>query len=174
MPDSEPDIETLVQRASQGERDARSQLLQRFRPRLRRMIALRLDLRVSPRVDPSDVLQEALAEAVEAMSDYLDRRPLPFYPWLRQIAWQRIVDIHRRHLHARKRSVLREADLIVSDASAFELAGRFLRRKSSSPSASLRRRELGERVRRALAQLSEKSREVLEQAASFCSRRSSN
>jgi RNA polymerase sigma-70 factor (ECF subfamily) len=161
MPSSEPDTETLLQRASQGERDARTELLLRHRQRLRRMIALRLDRRVTPRVDPSDVLQEALAEAVQAMSDYLRRRPLPFYPWLRQIAWQRIVDIHRCHLHARKRSVLREVDLIVSDASAFEFVGRFLKRGGSSPSARMHRRELSDRVRQALSKLSEKNREVL-------------
>jgi RNA polymerase sigma-70 factor (ECF subfamily) len=107
------------------------------------------------------VLQNALAKAVEEMSDYLDRRPLPFYPWLRQIAWQRIVDIHRRHLRARKRSVLREADLMFSEESAFELADRFLKRGSTSPSAGMRRRDLCDRVRHALAQLSEKNREVL-------------
>jgi RNA polymerase sigma-70 factor (ECF subfamily) len=52
MATAEPDIETLLQRAGQGERGARSLLLQRHRQRLRRMIALRLDRRVSPRVDP--------------------------------------------------------------------------------------------------------------------------
>ena len=86
---------------------------------------------------------------------------MPFYPWLRQIAWQRIVEIHRRHLHARKRSVLREEDVLVSDGSAFELAARLFRRGSSSPSSRMRRRELGDRVRQALLHLSEKNREVL-------------
>jgi RNA polymerase sigma-70 factor (ECF subfamily) len=161
MASAEPDTEELLQRATDGQLVARSQLLERHRQRLRRMIALRLDRRVAPRVDPSDVLQDSLAEAVEQMSDYLRRRPLPFYPWLRQIAWQRIVDIHRRHLRARKRSVLREEDVVVSDGSAFQLAGRLFGRSSSSPSARLRRRELGDLVRRALLQLSEKNREVL-------------
>jgi len=161
MAPPEPDTEALLQRAAQGERAARSQLLDRHYQRLQRMVALRLDPRVAPRVDPSDVLQESLAEAVAQISDYLRRRPLPFYPWLRQIAWQRIVDIHRRHLHARKRSVLREEDVIVSDGSAFELAGRLFRRGSASPSSRMRRRELSDQVRRALLQLSEKNREVL-------------
>jgi RNA polymerase sigma-70 factor (ECF subfamily) len=158
---TELESEDLLRRAAQGDRTARSLLLDRHRQRLRRMIALRLDRRVAPRVDPSDVLQESLAEAVEHMSDYLRRRPLPFYPWLRQIAWQHIADIHRRHLQARKRSVLREEDVVVSDGSAFQLAGRLFGRSSSNPSARLRRRELSDRVRRALLQLSEKNREVL-------------
>jgi RNA polymerase sigma-70 factor (ECF subfamily) len=155
-----PDTDELLLRASQGEDSARGQLLNRHWERLRRMISIRLDRRVAARVDPSDVLQQTLAVAVEQMSDYLKRRPLPFYPWLRQIAWQRIVDVHRRHLHAGKRSVQRE-EALVSDGSAFELAGRLFPHRHSSPSARLRRREISERVRSALLQLSEQNREVL-------------
>jgi hypothetical protein len=33
---------------------------------------------------------------------------MPFYPWLRQLAWQRLVDLHRQHVLARKRSIARE------------------------------------------------------------------
>jgi RNA polymerase sigma-70 factor (ECF subfamily) len=155
-----PDTEELLLRASEGDRSARGDLLNHHWQRLRRMIALRLDRRVAARVDPSDVLQQTLAVAVEQMSDYLRRRPLPFYPWLRQIAWQRIVDAHRRHLHAGKRSVRRE-EAMVSDGSALELAGRLFPQRHSSPSARLRRREVCDRVRLALFQLSERNREVL-------------
>jgi RNA polymerase sigma-70 factor (ECF subfamily) len=38
------------------------------------------------------------------LADYLRNRPLPFYPWLRQIAWDRLIELRRRH-RARKRSV---------------------------------------------------------------------
>ncbi len=161
MTAAQPDTEQLLDRAGHGDRSACGALLDRHRQRLRRMIAVRLDRRVAPRVDPSDVLQESLAEAAQQMSDYLRRRPLPFYPWLRHIAWQRIVDIHRRHAQARKRSVLREEDIVVSEGSAFQLAGRLFGRSSSSPSARLQRHELTERVRAALLQLSENNREVL-------------
>jgi RNA polymerase sigma-70 factor (ECF subfamily) len=139
MSSERPDAEELLRRASQGERAAWGPLLELHRERLRRMIALRLDRRLTRRVDPSDVLQETMTVAVEQMSDYHRRRPLPFYPWLRQIAWQRIVDAHRRHLHAQKRSVRREeaADLALPDGSALELAGRLFARSQSSPSASL-------------------------------------
>jgi len=158
-----PDIEELLQRAGQGERAACSQLLERHRQRLRRMIAVRLDRRVAVRADASDVLQEALATAAEQMPDYLRRRPLPFYPWLRQIAWQQVAQAHRRHVQARKRSVLREenADLILADGSALALANRLFTDSRSSPSATVRRGELQARVRAALLQLGERDREVL-------------
>ena len=104
----EPDTEELVERAGLGDEGARQELFVRHRDRLRRMVAVRMDRRLAPRVDPSDVVQEALAEAHEAMSDYLRDRPLPFYPWLRQFAWERLLKLHRHHVDARRRSVDRE------------------------------------------------------------------
>ena len=156
-----PDTEQLLQRAAQGERAARAELLERHRQRLRRMIALRLDRRLATRVDPSDLVQETLAEAARDLSDYLRRRPLPFYPWLRQIACQRLIDVHRRHLHAAKRTVRREEEGGLPDQSALDLARRLFTSSHSSPSARLHREELCDRVRAALLQLRDRDREVL-------------
>jgi RNA polymerase sigma-70 factor (ECF subfamily) len=105
---NDPDTDELVDRACDGDQDARQQLLVRHRKRLRQMVALRMDRRLMARVDPSDVVQEALTDAAQELSDYLRDRPLPFYPWLRQLAWERLIELHRRHLHAQKRSVRRE------------------------------------------------------------------
>src|SRR5262249_33288078 len=125
-------------------------------------VRLHMDRRLAPRVDPSDVVQEALAEAAQELSDYLEERPIPFYPWLRKIAWERLVKLHRRHLHARKRTANREDRGILNlpDESAVELAGRLLD-LGSSPSKHLLREELRARVRAALEQLPERDREVL-------------
>ena len=108
--DERVDNDELLERAGRGDAQARADLLARHRERLRRMVALRMDRRLSPRVDPSDVVQDALAEAHRQLPDYLLERPLPFYPWLRQIAWDRLVQQHRRHLHAGRRSVRREEE----------------------------------------------------------------
>src|SRR5205823_1977016 len=104
----EPDTEQLLAQVVQGDDRARGLLLQRHRDRLRRMIALRLDPRLRRRVDPSDVLQESLAEADRKLSDYSRCRPLPFYPWLRELAWEAMARLHRRHIQAGRRSVRRE------------------------------------------------------------------
>src|SRR5262245_46889691 len=158
----QPDTEQLLDRVAQGDRAARGQLLERHRPRLRQMVALRLDRRLRARVDPSDVVQETLAEADAKLSGYARSRPLPFYPWLRGLAWERLVQAHRRHVRAGKRSVLREAGAgpPLPDESALELAGR-LAARGSSPSARLQRDELLGRMRAALARLGEADREVL-------------
>src|SRR4029077_18395091 len=71
---SEPDTEQLLDAAAHGDDLARGQLLERHRPRLRRMVAVRLDRRLAARVDPSDVVQETLAEAAAKLNDYLRER----------------------------------------------------------------------------------------------------
>jgi RNA polymerase sigma-70 factor, ECF subfamily len=158
----DPDTDVLIDRAKGGDRSARQQLLVRHRDRLRRMISVRMDRRLAARVDPSDVVQEVLTDAAQELSDYLHRRPLPFYPWLRQLAWDRLVELHRKHVRARKRSVTREETgvLDLPDESAVALAARLLD-TGSSPSERLLRSELRARVRAALDRLSDRDREVL-------------
>ncbi len=157
-----PDTEELLRRTEAGDRQARGALLQRHRQRLKRMIALRLDCRLAARLDPSDLVQEALAEADRRLDDYARRRPLPFYPWLRQLAWDRLADAHRRHVQARRRSVTREdAEPVgLPGGSALQLADRLLA-SGVCPSEALRQEELRARVRTALEALAEADREVL-------------
>jgi RNA polymerase sigma-70 factor (ECF subfamily) len=153
----------LIERVAGGDGAARQQLLARHRARLRRMVAVRLDRRLAARVDPSDVVQEVLAEAARRLPDYLRDRPLPFYPWLRQMALERLVELHRRHVQAQRRSVRREEAglLALPDESAEELADRLVA-SASSPSQHLLQREARERVRAALGQLPAADRELLE------------
>jgi RNA polymerase sigma-70 factor (ECF subfamily) len=162
MAAANPDTEQLIEQASQGDRAARQQLLVRHRDRLCKMVRVRMDRRLAARVDPSDVIQEALADADAKLSDYLRRRPLPFYPWLRRLTWERLVKLHRRHIRAGIRSISREAPgrLALPDESALELARRLVD-PGSSPSHHLIREELRGRMQAALARLSEKDREVL-------------
>jgi RNA polymerase sigma-70 factor (ECF subfamily) len=119
-----------------------------------------MDRRLAARVDPSDVVQDALAEADRRLTDYLVREPLPFYPWLRRLALDRLGDLYRHHIRAGKRSVRREEEQALPDESALELARRLLA-PGSSPSKHLLRKELHARVRQALHGLTERDREVL-------------
>jgi RNA polymerase sigma-70 factor (ECF subfamily) len=161
MAPPQPDTEELVRRSAHGDAAARQELLARHRDRLRQMIGVRLDRRLLARLDPSDVVQEVLVEAHQKLDDYLRDRPLPFYPWLRQIAWQRLVKIHQHH-HARKRRVTREGPPVplLPDESAEELAER-LAGSGTSPSGHALREEARRRVREALGGLGERDCEVL-------------
>lgn len=157
-----PDTDALLDKASSGDASAADQLLDRYRSRLRWMVAVRMDSRLAKRVDASDVVQEALLEAHRLLPGYLDERPLPFYPWLRKIAWNRLVDLHRRHVQVRKRSVTREdaRDVGLSDRSAEGLAQQLFA-ADTSPTGRMRRAELHHAVQSALVKLPEPLREVL-------------
>jgi RNA polymerase sigma-70 factor, ECF subfamily len=159
---TEEDTEDLLRRAAAGQGTAREQLLDRYRDRLRHVVAMRLDRRLAARVDPSDVIQEAMADAARKLPDYLRCRPLPFYPWLRQLALERLIVMHRRHIQAEKRSVTREEGqpLPLSDESTLQLADRLLD-TGSTPIGKLLRDELQRRVQEALALLDPRDREVL-------------
>jgi RNA polymerase sigma-70 factor (ECF subfamily) len=156
------DTDALLKGAAAGDPLAKDELFQRHRDRLRRMITVRMDPRVRKRVDPSDVLQETLVQADRRLDEYVADPPLPFYPWLRQLAWDQLLTVHRKHLYARRRSRHREEDLLsaLSDESVGELA-KSLIDESNDPLARVIRNELRERVRRAIAALPEVHREIL-------------
>jgi RNA polymerase sigma-70 factor (ECF subfamily) len=152
----------LLEQAAEGDGRAIDRLLDLHRQRLRTMIDIRLDRRLCSRVDPSDVVQETLADAYGKLPEFLETQPLPFYPWLRQLAWKRIVELHRQHLYAKGRALTREQPLHTDlpDASAVRLADQLMAR-GASPSGQAIRRELRHRVRAILNSLSSRDREVL-------------
>jgi RNA polymerase sigma-70 factor (ECF subfamily) len=152
----------LLDRVEGGDHGARSQLLERHRERLASLVALRMDRRLSSRLDPSDVVQEALLVANDRLPEFARHRSVPFYIWLRQLTLDRLVEQHRRHIWAKRRSVRREQAEVarLSEESMAQLAER-LAGRASSPSAHLRREDLGRAVRQALARLPEQDREFL-------------
>src|ERR1700685_4258526 len=94
------DDERLIDRAGEGDETALAELFGRYRKRLRQMVRLRLDRRLQGRVDPSDVLQEASLDVAEQLPHFLDKPEMPFFLWLRLVAGQRLIRIHRQHLGA--------------------------------------------------------------------------
>ena len=159
---SDAEVEALLVRAGQGDVAARDELLARHRARLWRMIAVRLDRRMAARVDASDVVQDALTEAAGRLSDYVSNRPLPFYPWLRHIAWQHLFKCQRRHIGTQRRSVAREQRTLAdfAEASSVQLA-ELLVADDTSPSGRAIRGEERQRVQAALALLPPRDHEVL-------------
>src|SRR5262245_4640546 len=94
------ETEELLRRVGLGDDRALQRLLYLHRDRLRGLVAVRMDRRLAPRIDPSDIVQEALADASRKLPGYLRDRPLPFYPWLRRLALERVIQAHRRHLRS--------------------------------------------------------------------------
>ena len=125
-------------------------------------MTLRIDQRLAARVDESDVVQEALLLASQRMLEYARTRPVPFYPWLRAIAWNRLVDLHRRHILSDRRSVNRErrTSFELSSKSIGKLAD-CLVASGTHPSEGIMRQEMNARVWSALEKQSHNDREIL-------------
>src|SRR5262249_30691430 len=153
----------LIQSAAAGDGAALGSLWQRHSPRLRRMIMLRLDHRLRRRVDPSDILQEAYIDLAERLPDYARERPMPIFLWIRLVAVQRLMQVHRRHLGTALRDAGREvslhpgAPLPASSASlAAQLLGRF-----TSASQAAARAEQRLRLEQALNAMDAVDREII-------------
>ena len=156
-PDS-ADTRRLLDRAAAGDPAAASDLLARHRPRLVGFVEAHLDGRLAARIDPSDVVQDAQADLARRLPDYLRRRPMPFHLWARKTAYERLLDLRRRHLGRARRAVGREEP--VPDRSS-QLVARPLLDRAPSPSEELAAREFADRVARAVAGLAPADREVL-------------
>jgi RNA polymerase sigma-70 factor (ECF subfamily) len=156
------DTDQLVQRAQSGDRFAQQALLVRHRERLKRMVASLLDPRLAPRIDASDIVQDALTIAHDRLPAYLRSPPVAFYPWLRAIAKEIVIDVHRKHIRAQRRSVVKEdrLDIPPNDFSASHIADRLASRELT-PSRDFSRQEMTQRVKRSLDLMPPADRELL-------------
>jgi RNA polymerase sigma-70 factor (ECF subfamily) len=157
-----PETQELLDQVRQGEAQAVDRLLARHREPMRRMIDMRLDPAIAPRVDASDVVQDVLLEASRRLAEYLRDPAMPFHLWLRHIAKDHIIDAHRRHRQAQRRSVDREQSLkpALADRSSVELIAQFVDRELTPATAALRQ-EMEKRFQEAIATLDEDDREVI-------------
>jgi RNA polymerase sigma-70 factor, ECF subfamily len=160
-PDAD-ETQLLLKQVEQEGPAAAERLWERHRGPLRRMIGLRLDQALNRRVDASDVVQEVLLKASLRLADYLQNPVMPFHLWLRQLARDHVIDEHRRHRVAARRSVDREQSLAAAflDRSSIELAAQ-LRDPNLTPAAAVLRHELERRFHAALVELDEPDREIV-------------
>ncbi len=157
----EPEARELLGLAADGDGAAVGKLLDRYRARLTRMLRLRLDPRLRGRVGVSDVLQEAYLEAFERLQEYIRRPEVPFYVWLRFIASQRVLIVHRRHIGVKGRAVGREQSLHASAAASSACIAAELIGREVSPTGAAMRAELRQRLVDALESMEPIDREVL-------------
>jgi RNA polymerase sigma-70 factor (ECF subfamily) len=153
----------LLRRARAGEERALAQLFERYRERLRRLVRLRLDRRLSGRLDPSDVVQETYLEFARRFPEYAADPARPFYLWLRFLAGQKLIDLHRQHLGAKMRDAGQEVSLYrgaLPPASSESLANQLLGRLTSPTQAAIRA-EMQIRLQEALNSMDPVDREVV-------------
>ncbi|MEX0586845.1 MAG: sigma-70 family RNA polymerase sigma factor [Pirellulales bacterium] len=157
------ETQELLTSARAGDAAARSALLERHREALRRMIGLRMDPMLRRRVDASDIVQDVLVDAHRRLTEYLQAAGMPFQLWLRHLARDRLIDAHRRHRTAARRSIDREQPLTAphnEDQSALDLAA-LACDPELTPAAAATHHELEMRFQAAIESLGEVDREVV-------------
>ena len=154
--------EELLAEARRGDGDAVNRLLEGHRGAVRRMIDLRMDQVLKRRVDASDIAQEVMIEANRRLREYLKNPAMPFHLWLRQMAKDRLIDAHRRHRQAARRTMDREQPLVTAarDRSSLDLAAQ-LRDEQLTPAAAAAWEELQRRFEAACSQLEEQDQEIV-------------
>jgi len=163
MSDDSSETDRLLRRAAGGDQEALGALLTGHAGRLRRMVTFRLDPRLKGRIDPSDVIQEVYLTVSRRLAEYLQQPAMPFFLWLRGIAGNKLLELHRNHLGAPMRDARREVPLdrggapeATSAALAAQLVG-----AATRPSEAAVRAEVKARLREALDRMDRTDREVL-------------
>lgn len=158
-------VETLdlLERARSADRQAVEDLFTLHRPRLRRMVEIRIAQPLRRRLDASDVVQEAFLEAAQRLPAYLADNSMPFFLWLRFLTRQKLAALHRHHLGTKARDprlevALQEGTLPepTTDALAAHLLGQL-----TSPSQAAAKAEMRLRLEDALNRLDPQEREIL-------------
>jgi RNA polymerase sigma-70 factor (ECF subfamily) len=103
-----------------------------------------------------------MKDAFRRLPEYFADPQISFYPWLRQIAWDRLIDMYRTHVEAERRSVLREhpGAPSLNDESVAELAQNIVC-SSINPGRRAMLAEMEQRTKNALMQLKSHDREIL-------------
>jgi len=163
MSDDSNETNALLPEQTPDDPERFAAMLEEYRPRLRRMVTLRLDPRLHGRIDPSDVIQETYLEASARLAEYLHKPTMPFFLWLRFLAGQKLVTLHRHHLGRQMRDAGREVSLYrgrLPEASSAALAAQLLGHEPR-PSEAAVRAELKIRLQEALNSMDPLDREIL-------------
>lgn len=154
--------EALLAADAESRAEVLGRILAAERPRLVRMVAVRMHPRVRARIDPSDVIQDACVEISRSVDAYVQDPRMPFFLWMRRIVGQRLMKAHRFHLDAKRRDVRQEqrAERQRPDVSTVAIAD-MLRHDGPSPLSEVLRDEAQARLVGRLEQLSETDREII-------------
>jgi RNA polymerase sigma-70 factor (ECF subfamily) len=131
--------------------------LERFRDYLRLVARLQLDKRIQARMDPSDLVQQTLLEAHQALARPEAEAPADLAAYLRRILGRNLVDAVRRH-HAGVRDVDLEQSL---EESSLRLEA-WLADKEAGPEEKLTRQEQLAQLADTLVGLPEDQRTAVE------------
>jgi len=148
----------LLAGARGDDRAALDELFARYAPRVRRIVALRLDRPIDRIADFDDVAQEALLRAFRGLDRFRGSSVGEFRNWLARIVENTIRDLLEQG-DTRKRGEGNER--CFGELGDDSLASSIFAGVSPSPSEQAMGRELEQRVEAALLDLDERYREVI-------------
>lgn len=159
-PDDQADP-TIILRVRSGDVASLADYMQEVRKPLLAYIERRLGAALRAKVEPDDILQEVGLEAVRSLerANLQERKP---FSWLCHLAELKIVDAHRFHIGAKKRSAKKERSL--DRAAGNDGQAKFadlLVRSMTTPSAAFFRNAKEARLLAAMSELPEDQREAL-------------
>ncbi|MCB9891469.1 MAG: sigma-70 family RNA polymerase sigma factor [Planctomycetes bacterium] len=147
-----------VRAAQGGDRGALDELLRRYLPRVRRIVACRMGKVRRDMVDLDDLVQETFADVVAGFDRFEQRTEGAFLNWIASCILNNIRD------QARRGKALKRGEGRVhafADLGDTYLTDSIFAGKEASPSENIRTHETEEHLERALLSLSERYREAI-------------
>ena len=147
-----------IRLAIAGDAEALARLLQRHGPLVRRSIRGEIPPQLRSVLSEDDVMQESYAEAF--LSIYQLSSEGPFFPWLRRIARNNLLDAAKGLRAERRGGNHARVEAVRGEEGALSLFD-VLADSGTTPSRGAMRRELEDALTAALAQLPDAYREVV-------------
>jgi RNA polymerase sigma-70 factor, ECF subfamily len=157
-----PDEASLIPKIRLGDVEALAAYIESSRPRLLGLLRTIAGSHLLAVLDLDDLVQEIAVSAIAALPR-IPREELDVDRWLDQLARRRVVDAHRHHFSAEKRSAAKQRSIhgnedANSSVSDFE---QMLISSITSPSAVVSRDFRLAKINRAVAELPELQQQVL-------------
>ena len=148
---------SLIQRAKLGDDDAFGQIASYVRPYLFSVMDCQVGEQLKAKFCVSDIVQQSLMEASQAMDRFRGSTELELKVWLKRIALNNLKDAARQFTTTQSRNVVREVSISAEDGWQQVACP-----KSKPASWFMKRDEQSEQLLRCILRLPERQREIVE------------